>query len=235
MARLQGRQIEALDQRTDASQTFVNPDGTLTYTAFAEPQWTKRGGTWATLDATLKQGSDGTVAPAMSEAPLSLSGGGRGPLASMTVDGNTVSLSWPTALPKPVLSGATATYRDVLPGVDLDVTATPAGGVEETLVVKSAAAAADPGLSSLLLSASTSAGVAMTADAGGNLTVKDAHDRALVTSPAPLMWDSSTPDTATTAISHSGSPAPVAGKQPASGTAADSTARGPDPTPTAPR
>lgn len=150
MARLQKRQIEALGERTDASQTFVNADGTVTYTASAEPKWIKRNGSWVDLDATLKAQADGTVSPVASESALVLSGGGSGPLVSLTVDGKNLSLTWPSALPVPSLSGASATYADVLAGVDLQVTATPAGGVEETLVVRTAQAASDPALADLV-------------------------------------------------------------------------------------
>ncbi|WUH93136.1 hypothetical protein OG900_25485 [Streptomyces sp. NBC_00433] len=109
MARMQKRRIEALGERTDASQTFVNADGTVTYTAFAQPKWAKRNGSWVDLDATLKVGADGAVAPVASESALTLSGGGSGPLATMAVDGRTVSLTWPSRLPVPTLSGPTAT------------------------------------------------------------------------------------------------------------------------------
>nr|WSX81744.1 hypothetical protein OH826_17015 [Streptomyces sp. NBC_00899] len=191
-ARLQHRRIEVLDERTDASQTFANVDGSLTYTAFAQAQWVKRQGSWVNLDARLKRRADGLVAPVASEAGLVLSGGGSAPLVSMTVDGRNVSLRWPTALPAPTLSGATATYAGVLAGVDLQVTATPAGGVEETLVVKSAAAAADPQLADISQALTAGGGAAVAADAGGNLTVKDGKGRLLVSSPAPVMWDSAT-------------------------------------------
>ncbi|MFF6958048.1 hypothetical protein [Streptomyces sp. NPDC008317] len=192
MARLQGRRIEALSERTDASQTFVNADGTVTYTAFAEPKWTQRGGSWVNLDPTLQLRADGSVVPVAAEADLVLSGGGSGPLASLTVDGKNLSLTWPTALPMPVLSGAKATYANVLKDVDLELTASLKGGVEETLVVKSAEAASGPGLSDLVQSVSTSNGVIAATDAGGNLTVTDGTGRLLVNSPAPVMWDSAT-------------------------------------------
>ncbi|MFF7159356.1 RHS repeat-associated core domain-containing protein [Streptomyces sp. NPDC008139] len=192
MARLQGRRIEALSERTDASQTFVNADGTVTYTAFAEPKWTQRGGSWVNLDPTLQLGADGSVVPVAAETDLVLSGGGSGPLASLAVDGKNLSLTWPTALPMPVLSGAKATYANVLKDVDLELTASLKGGVEETLVVKSAEAASGPGLSDLVQSVSTSNGVTAATDAGGNLTVTDGTGRLLVNSPAPVMWDSAT-------------------------------------------
>lgn len=224
MARLQHRGIEVLGDRTDASQTFVNADGTMTYTAFAEPKWVKRGGTWADLDATLTLRADGTVRPATAESGLVLSGGGSGPLMSMTVDGRTMSLSWPSALPVPALSGATATYGDVLDGVDLRVTATPQGGAEETLVVRTAAAAADPRLSDLVQTVATGTGTTAVTDAGGNLTVKDSGGRLLVNSPAPAMWDS-----ATGADGKATTTATVTSMATAPGTPSRSTDRGPGP------
>ncbi|WUH95500.1 hypothetical protein OG900_38615 [Streptomyces sp. NBC_00433] len=108
------------------------------------------------------------------------------------MDGRSVSLSWPSKLAMPVLSGDTATYANVLDGVDLQVTASVTGGVEETLVVRTAAAAADPALADLVQGVATGSGTSAATDAGGNLTVKGARGRLLVTSPAPVMWDSAT-------------------------------------------
>jgi hypothetical protein len=51
--------------------------------------------------------------------------------------------------------GDTATYRDVLPGVDLEVTASDQGGLKEVLVIRNAAAAADPALRRLRLAIAT--------------------------------------------------------------------------------
>jgi hypothetical protein len=64
-----------------------------------------------------------SVSPAVSTSTLRLSGGGTGPLGEMTASGRTLSVGFPGQLPAPSLSGATATYGDVLPGVDLVVTA----------------------------------------------------------------------------------------------------------------
>ena len=192
-ARKQGSKVEVLDDRTDSSQTFANPDGTFSYQAYAIPQWIQQSGTWKALDPTLTATATGSYAPALSQSPLVLSGGGSGPLATMTENGKQFSVTWPTALPAPTVSGATATYADVLPsGVDLQVTATAAGGIEETLIVENAAAAADPALADLEQTTGTSAGDTVSVDAGGNLTVADSHGNTLVTSPAPVMWDSAT-------------------------------------------
>jgi RHS repeat-associated protein len=189
-ARRQHSPVEVLDDRTDASRTFAEPNGTFRYEVSAKPRWVKRDGAWKTLDATLRRTKAGTVEPALSESPLVLSGGGRGLLAAITVDGKKLVVSWPSVLPKPSLSGDTATYANVLTGVDLKVRATGAGGIEETLVVKNAKAAANPKLARLSLSVSTHGKAALSPDAGGNLALKDKHGRALITSPAPVMWDS---------------------------------------------
>ncbi|MDH6108819.1 hypothetical protein P3T36_002261 [Kitasatospora sp. MAP12-15] len=195
-ARATGRQVELTDRHTDSSRTFANPNGTFTYQSYVRPQWVKRGNSWVSLDATLKRGSDG-YSPVASSSPLVLSAGGSGPLATMTVDGKQLALSWPTPLPAPVVAGDVATYPNVLPsGVDLQVSATQDGGIQEVLVVKNATAAADPALSALTLATKTSPGLAVSADASGNVAVKDATGRALFSAPTPMMWDSRSTGTA---------------------------------------
>ncbi|WP_037607338.1 RHS repeat-associated core domain-containing protein [Streptacidiphilus rugosus] len=213
-AKKQKSPVEVLDYRTDASQTFANPDGTFSYNAFAQPKWVKQKGAWKDLDATLVRAKNGTWSPATAESSLVLSGGGTGALATMTVDGKQLGLTWPTALPKPTASGATLTYANVLPsGVDLQVTATVAGGVEETLVIKNATAAADPGLADLTQAVSASNGTTVSADAGGNLS-DTSGGRLLVNSPAPVMWDSATTAGTTTTAAAAGAHAAQAATVP---------------------
>ena len=109
---------------TTATQTLTaNPDGTLTLHQSIAPVRKRVGGVWEALDATLKRESDGSVSPATTTSALTLSGGGRGPLATMSTLGTSLSVWLPVPLPAPVLSGRTATYRNVLPGVDVQVRA----------------------------------------------------------------------------------------------------------------
>ncbi|MER7759224.1 ricin-type beta-trefoil lectin domain protein [Streptomyces sp. NPDC097619] len=192
-AKRTGRPVTVPGLTTEATETVAAPDGrTLSVTSHAQPVRVKRGGAWRTLDATLRTGPDGTVVPAATGAALALSGGGTGPLATITTgDGKQLAVTAPFALPKPSLSGDTATYAGVLPDVDLKVTALKDGGWREVIVVKTAEAAADPRLASLRFPVRTK-GLKLTADKAGALTVKDAGGKVRMQSPPSLQWDSTT-------------------------------------------
>ena len=145
-----------------------------------------------TPDASLKANSDGTLAAKAPLNALTLSGGGSGPLATLSSsDGKTLSITMPFPLPTPTVDGATATYANVLPDVDLDVRATELGGIDEVLEVKTAAAAANPALASLRLTTSGD-GLTMEDDGQGGLQAVDDSGTALFVAPTPTMWDSST-------------------------------------------
>lgn len=110
---------------TPTSTLTANPNGTYTLTESAAPVRVEIRGTWHNLDASLVRNSNGTWSPAVSSQPLRLSGGGTGPLATMSYGAYSLALTAPMRLPSPVIAGSTATYRSVLPGVDLIVTAQP--------------------------------------------------------------------------------------------------------------
>ncbi|MFE3032900.1 LamG-like jellyroll fold domain-containing protein [Streptomyces canus] len=137
--------------------------------------------------------ADGTISPKVTTGMLSLSGGGTStPLASMRAGSGSLAVSLPAqfALRTPTLSGATATYHDVLADVDLAVTAQDTGGFSEVLVVKNAAAAANPALADLNLSTKAT-GVTLASDRAGDISAKDRSGRTVFSATAPTMWDSS--------------------------------------------
>lgn len=146
---------------------------------------------WKTLDPTLRRNADGSWSPATSVGGLRLSGGGGGPLVTMYVDGSSLALSLPIAPPVPTVSGATATYPQILGGVDLVVTGDQFGSFSEVFVIHDAAAAANPALRSLRWATAT-VGLTLTADAAGNIAGRNASGTVLITAPAPTMWDSRT-------------------------------------------
>ncbi|MFG3052994.1 ricin-type beta-trefoil lectin domain protein [Kitasatospora sp. NPDC048239] len=190
-AKSTGKQVVVEVMTDEASKTIANPNGTLTTTDNALPVRTRRDGAWADIDATLRPNADGSLSPAVASTALRFSGGGNGPMATLsTADGKKLSLDAPFALPKPALNGPTATYADVLPGVDLQLTALPVGGWRDVIVVRTPQAAANPSLKSLRFPI-TAQGLTVTSDDHGRIDVKDDTGALRFRSPAPLQWDSS--------------------------------------------
>ncbi|MFJ6650471.1 FG-GAP repeat domain-containing protein [Streptomyces sp. NPDC091290] len=185
-----GDPVEVLSHRTESSQVFANPSGTFTEERYATAQWARKGNRLVDVDTSLRRDDDGTIRPEATTVGLKFSGGGDGPLAAITRDGRSVSLTWPTALPEPSVDGDTVTYPGVLPDVDLKLRAG-ASGFAQLLVVKSAEAAANPELKTITYRMSGD-GVDVTADDHGNLTAVNPGGQEIFTAPTPRMWDSST-------------------------------------------
>jgi hypothetical protein len=192
-----GEPVEVLSQRTEASQVFANPSGTFTEERFATAQWARQGNHLVDIDTRLRTGYDGKITPKATAVGLEFSGGGDGPLTTITRDGRSISLAWPTALPTPSVDGDTVTYPDVLPDVDLKLRAG-ASGFAQLLVVKSAQAAVNPELKTIAYKMSSD-GVDVTADESGNLSAVNPGGQELFTAPTPRMWDSSTDQGTSTA------------------------------------
>jgi len=191
-ARSGGQRTEILADRTPFSQTFANPDGSFTTTTSVQPRWVQRGSSWVTADATLVQAADGSWGPRAALGGLTLSGGGGDVLATARSGGQWFSVTWPQALPAPAVSGATATYANVFPGVNLLVTAGLTGGFTDTLVIGDKAAAADPQLGGLTLGVSASAGLTRHSREAGSIAEESAAGQSVFYSPPPVGWDSGT-------------------------------------------
>ncbi|WP_027341439.1 LamG-like jellyroll fold domain-containing protein [Hamadaea tsunoensis] len=188
MAQACRTRVEILDQRTETSQTFARPEGGYTTEESVAPRFAHRpDGSWTPVDTALTT-VDGALAPKAGAVPVTFSPGGSGPAATVRSGDKTLSITWPGGpLPAPSVAGDTATYADVLPGVDLALTAT-ATGFSEVLVVRSARAAKHPKLASVLFGLNT--GGLTTRPADGGLEATDDQGRTVFTSPAPQMWDS---------------------------------------------
>ena len=172
---------------TPTAITEAMPNGQLRLTESAGPVRIKQGSSWVPLDSTLTKLSDGRLAPKASALTVAFSSGGASPLMTVTQSsGQLFTIAAPVStLPKPVVAGASVTYPDVLPGVDLQLTATPTGA-SEVLVVKTAAAAANPGLAAVTFGFS---GATVSTDSAGDAIVGTGAS-ALVLPPASW-WDSS--------------------------------------------
>ena len=141
------RRVEILSERTEVSQSFANGDGSQTLEVGIEPERVRKGNNWVPVDTRLKQTAAG-IQPRASVLPVTFSAGGDGPFARLRDGAKEIALSWPDTLPKPVIAGDTAVYREVLPDVDLKVTAQ-ALGFSQVLVVRSRAATKNPKLATL--------------------------------------------------------------------------------------
>ncbi|MFC3346859.1 LamG-like jellyroll fold domain-containing protein [Streptomyces echinoruber] len=189
-----GRPVEVLNLRDEDSTTVANPDGTFTTTQYVQPVRTRKNGKWTQIDTTLVEQKNGTYAPRAALTAMSFSGGGDTTFAEIEKDGRTLSLDWPDRLPKPKVEGSTATYANVLPGVDLAVTAS-AEGFSHVLVVRNAKAARNPELTELRLPVETTS-LKLRETAEGGLTATDSGSGGIVfEAPQPVMWDSSHAET----------------------------------------
>ncbi|MGW0943684.1 LamG domain-containing protein [Streptomyces sp. NPDC002623] len=186
-----GRQVEVIGERTDRATVYANPDGfTFTLEQSAVPvRVAKPDGGWQAPDATLESRSDGSVGPKAAAVSITFSAGGdKEPLARIEDEGNSLELRWPGKLPAPQLDGSSAVYADVLPGVDLQVTATPES-FQPVFVVKSPEAAANDELKKLTFGLKTQ-GLNVREGAAGNLTAVDGSGRTVFKAPPARMWDS---------------------------------------------
>ncbi|GHA95401.1 FG-GAP-like repeat-containing protein [Streptomyces termitum] len=210
-AQATGQPYELEDARTETTDTWAQPDGTWNVNRHGTAVRVLRDGVWVPTDATLVFAANGSVRPKASLVDVTFSGGGTAPLLTGVKDGRSLTLKWPTALPKPTLAENVATYAEILPGVDLQLKAE-IEGFSQLLVVKTPEAAQNPALESLKFKFAT-VGLDVAMDAGtGSLTAVDPTGRAVFSSPTPLMWDSTTVSSA--------------GQQPAGATSFSATAAG---------
>ncbi|MGW8781595.1 LamG domain-containing protein [Streptomyces sp. NPDC055796] len=191
-AKKSGKPVEVVGERTDSSTTFAKPDGKsfrLDTSAVPIRVRARSGSGWVTPDATLEVRPDGSVGPKAAVAGVSFSGGGQSSLVTIDRGGRSMSWGWQGgALPKPVLDGDSAVYPEVLPGVDLRMTAT-LKGFREVLVVKTPEAAKNPRLQRVEFDVKAK-DVQLNSANDGGLAATDANGNRVFKAPPALMWDS---------------------------------------------
>ncbi|MFC0627327.1 RICIN domain-containing protein [Kribbella deserti] len=184
------QRVELDHLRSETTQVFREPSGLHTMEQYAYPVRARKGPGWAPIDTLLKFQPDGSVRPGLIVTDLRLSGGGDEKLVALGKNTKQVRMAWQNRLPKPVLDGDTATYREVFPGVDLRVRVE-ATGFQHVLVVKNREAAKNPALKRLRFPISGS-GLKLTTKADGTTIAADASGKALFTAGKAVMWDSPT-------------------------------------------
>jgi hypothetical protein len=185
--------VELMGETTPTSRTIANQDGSFTTTVSAEPTRMLRSGQWVSINTDLVAASGG-FKPSQVIADLTFSAGGSGPAVAMTSGGVAMRWTWPTPLPAPEVLGDTATYREVLPDVDLRLTAGHTS-FSEVLVVRTPQAGAAMAQMSPQFGLDVTGGRAGV-DGKGGLQVLDPSGVPAIESEVPLMWDSRNADTA---------------------------------------
>ncbi|MGW7306509.1 LamG-like jellyroll fold domain-containing protein [Streptomyces sp. NPDC054835] len=186
-----GQRVEVTGERSERATVFANPDGfTFTLEESSIPvRVAKPGGGWQAPDATLERKVDGSIGPKAASAEMTFSGGGKSkPLVELSRQGRSMELDWRGTLPAPELDGPSALYPEVLPGVDLKVTAT-VESFQHILVVKTPEAATNPALKELTFGLKTD-GVTLRKGAAGNLAAVDGDGNTVFKAPPAQMWDS---------------------------------------------
>lgn len=188
-ARLCGSRVEVTNRRTETTQLFANPDGTLTEEQSLAPVRVRQGDKWVPVDLTLERRADGSVAPRAHPRDLSFAGAtdaaGEHEVVAVGAGAERTGLAWTGPLPEPVLDDRTITYPEVRPGVDL-VFQAHATGYEQHFVVKDRAALVQ--VRKLTLPMRTGK-LTAAADGMGGLVFKNAKGRQVGRAQTPLMWD----------------------------------------------
>jgi RHS repeat-associated protein len=216
IARLEGKPVEVLAERTEAGSVFALPDGTMAAGVGSGPVWVREGdgdGTqpedWAPVDLTLEKSADGTVRPVAQSGDLTLAGASAPQPGSTAVDlatitdletGVSTTVRWEGALPEPELDGRRATYREVQRGVDLVIEAT-STGFQEFFVVEERP---EPGEQLVFPLTVRTEGAQLQAASDGEISVVGT-DEVIAAAPEPFMWD---------ARSDQGRPFPVTEERP---------------------
>ncbi|MFC0623015.1 LamG domain-containing protein [Kribbella deserti] len=107
---------------------------------------------------------------------------------TLTEEGKTLSLRWPTALPAPVVEDDSLTYHSVLPDVDLKISVFP-NHFTQVLVVHTPAAAKQEGLDQVSM-AVDAPDLDLKRTANGGINAVDEFGNTVFEAPTPIMWDS---------------------------------------------
>ncbi|BCW82848.1 hypothetical protein NicSoilE8_05210 [Arthrobacter sp. NicSoilE8] len=147
-AKASGEKVVVDSATTPTDLTVANPNGTFTRSISTLPVRMETSEGWVDISTDLvKTVEDGKTVIKPEQVPVDVTIGAGGSSEMATIDdqkGHSITQSWPFGtLPEPVLAGDTATYRQVLPGVDL-VQIAHQTGVSQVLKIESAEAARDP-------------------------------------------------------------------------------------------
>ncbi|MGQ4385513.1 DNRLRE domain-containing protein [Streptomyces sp. SAS_270] len=228
-----GKSVEVTAARTSHSTTWARPDGLMTKRLYSSPVRAKVGGEWKKIDPSLHHTKDGWEPKATNTRMVFSDGsGGSGERASRSTvrrvslvkgaaDADTgtplvtlhvgdgaydIQLTWPGAVPAPVIDGNRALYPEIFPGGDLVLTADD-DGFGQLVVLKNRQAASDPHVQQLVYGLHSTDLTFRLDPASGIVSAENADGEEVAVSPTPLMWDSSgLPAGTDTAVGESAQP-----------------------------
>lgn len=197
-ARLSGKRVEALSERTETSTTWVNANGSLTTELSAGPVRFQEDGHWRSVDLDLVDDGAGGITPKSHPRGLRLAAGGGTKARSLADTGKAkardlvtlgegdqqIALQWKGGLPDPKLDGTRATYVNAVPGADLVVEATRTG-FEQYVDIRE-----KPDREGFAYTLPLKAkGLKVEQLKDGSLTFSDKKGKKRASMPAPVMWD----------------------------------------------
>ncbi|MFT9790190.1 DNRLRE domain-containing protein [Streptomyces rhizosphaericola] len=201
-ARLSGKRVEALSERTETSTTWADKDGSLTTELTSGPVrfQDEATGEWRDVDLDLVTVDGGSVEPKAHPEGLKLAGRTGTPptslraaqsarafdLVTLGEGDEQITLQWKVALPAPKLEGTRAEYVNAVPGADVVVEATRTG-FEQYVEIKQRPAA-EGYTYTLPLKAK---GLDVEQQPDGSVLFTDGKNKKTAVMPAPVMWDAS--------------------------------------------
>lgn len=180
---------------TPTNLTVAHPDGTLTTTMSTEPVRMQTSTGWSDISTDLVRATvDGVsvLKPENVPVDITVGTGGTDKIASLDdKNGHSVTQSWPFGtLPEPVVEGNSATFRQVLPGVDL-IQLAHKTGISQVLKIETAEAARDPRVAQMRIFLD-SQNTVVEQNAEGELTAKGTDSGVVeLSNSGGTWWDSS--------------------------------------------
>ncbi|MFF4353843.1 DNRLRE domain-containing protein [Streptomyces sp. NPDC001530] len=213
-----GKPVEVTSARTTHSTTWARPDGLMMKQLYSSPIRAKVGGEWKKIDPNLHRTKDGWE-PAATNTRMVFSAGSAAhgqqrasrsttrrisllkgaatadtgtPLVTLHVGDGAydIQLTWPGAVPTPIIDGNRALYPEIFPGGDLVLTADD-DGFGQLIVLKNRQAASDPHVQQLVYGLHSAELTFRLDPASGIISAENPYGEEVAVSPTPLMWDSS--------------------------------------------
>ncbi|MDH6434817.1 hypothetical protein M2158_003294 [Streptomyces sp. SAI-144] len=213
-----GKAIEVTSARSPRSTTWARPDGRMEKRLYSSPIRAKVGGAWKKIDPSLHRTEQGWE-PKATNTRMVFSAGSEErdeerasrstvhrvslvgtvaaetgtPLATLYVGDNsnyTIQLTWPGAIPTPIVDGNRILYPEIFPGGDLVLTADD-DGFGQVLVVKNRQAASDPHVQQMAYGLNSNNLTFRLDPLSGMVSALNGYGDEIAVSPTPLMWDSS--------------------------------------------